>query len=84
MRMGSARRAQQRSFAPAHTYRHWRTPVSVCADFDKSLIEQNSDYVVVEELDADLLEHLMTNRGKDGIPEQFTDLIVCGLGFGPL
>lgn len=47
----------------------------------RSLIDVNSDTVVIEELDPEFYAAVMNSKGKDGVPAQWTDLMVyCKAG----
>lgn len=46
------------------------------AQLARSLIDVNSDTVVIEELDPEFYATVMNSKGKDGVPAQWTDLMV--------
>lgn len=50
-------------------------PVLLVFDFDRSLVETDTDHAVLS-MDQNMYETVMVNRGKDGIPIQWTDLMV--------
>jgi hypothetical protein len=53
-----------------------KQPVLLVFDFDRSLIDIDSDHAVLS-MDPEMYNRVMANRGKDGIPLQWTDLMAC-------